>query len=177
MNNDIRAPKVRVVDNAGKQLGVMATSEAVRLAREQELDLVEMSSTSVPPVCRILDHGKLRYLQAKKNKEARKSQKSTSLREVQFRGGPNIADHDLGTKIRKVQELLAGGDKVKVSVRFRGRQQAHPENGMQLLRKVVDVVKEESNLDKVPTMEGRTLSLVLTPIAQKINKKEQVKSA
>jgi len=165
------------VDNVGKQLGVIPTSEAVRLAREQELDLVEMASTSDPPVCRILDYGKLRYLQAKKSKEARKSQKSTSLREVQFRGGPNIADHDFRTKLRKVQELLAGGDKVKVSVRFRGRQQAHPENGMQLLRRVVDVVKEESNLDKAPTMEGRSLSVVLTPIAQKINKKEKVQSA
>lgn len=165
------------MDNVGKQLGVIATSEAIRLAREQDLDLVEMASTSDPPVCRILDYGKLRYLQAKKGKEARKSQKSTSLREVQFRGGPNIADHDLHTKLRKVQELLAGGNKVKVSVRFRGRQSAHPENGMQLLRRVVDVVKEEANLDKMPTMEGRSLSIVLTPITQKTNKKEKVQSA
>ena len=166
-----------MISNSGEQLGVISTAEAIRLAREQELDLVEVAPASDPPVCRILDYGKLRYLQAKKDREARKAQKSTDLREVQFRRGPHIAEHDFVTKVRKVHQLLADGDKVKVSVRFRGRQVARPEDGVQLLRRVVEGVKEEAKLDKAPSMEGRSMSIVLIPVPAKAEKKEAVESA
>ena len=159
----------------------MPTVEALRLAREQDLDLVEVASGSVPPVCRILDYGKLRYLQAKKGREARKAQKSNELREVRFR--PNIGEHDFVAKIRKVQELVGEGDKVKVTVRFSGRENTRPERGLQLLKRVSEAVQDEVRLDRPPSREGASLSIVLMPASDKAAKttkaerKEEVKSA
>ena len=173
VNEKIRVPQVRVIGNAGEQLGIMTTLAALRLAREQELDLVEVAHGSNPIVCRILDYGKLRYLQAKKGREARKAQKSNELREVRFR--PNIATHDFDSKMRIVQRLLAHGGKVKVSVMFRGRENARPEQGMMLLKRASDSVKEEARLDRAPLREGRFLSIVLMPSSSKPLKQADTK--
>ena len=173
VNERIRVPQVRVIGNAGEQLGIMTTVAALRLAREQELDLVEVAHGSNPTVCRILDHGKLKYLQAKKGREARKAQKSNELREVRFR--PNIAEHDFAFKMRVVHRLLANGDKVKVSVMFRGRENARPEQGLMLLKRASDLVKEEARLDRAPLREGRFLSIILMPSASKPVKPDDTK--
>jgi len=147
----------------------MNMPDALDLAIQQELDLVEVSPNAEPPVCRILDYGKLRYLHAKKMKDSRKSQKSQNLREVRFR--PNIGRHDLEAKTRKVKELLNEGAKVKVGVFFRGREVTHPELGMTLLKQVAEDVKEGGRLDRPPTMEGRSITIILTPMSQSSEKK------
>ena len=145
-------------------MGVVPISQAIRLARESELDLVEVAPNSDPPVCRLLDYGKLRYLSAKKDRESKKGQKSTELREVRFR--PNIGSHDLQSKTRKVRELIQDGSKVKLTVRFRGREAAHQQLGLSVLKKVADDLKDEVRLEKPPAMEGRALSMILLPSAQ-----------
>ena len=151
-----------MVAEDGTQLGVMATREALALAREQDLDLVEVAPNSVPPVCRLLDYGKFRYLQSTKEREMRKGQKAHGMREVRFR--PKIGQHDIDFKARLVRRLLAEGNKVKVSVMFRGREIAHPEIAVNLLRRVHDGLKEESKLEQAPNLEGRFMSIILTPI-------------
>jgi len=138
------------------------------MAREQEVDLVEVASGADPPVCRLLDYGKFKFIQAKKEKEARKAQKSTGLREVRFR--PGISPHDLEAKSRSVQKLLATGAKVKVSVMFRGRSITHPELGVALLRKLAEGLQDVAKLERTPAMEGRMLSIILVPASQKDGK-------
>ncbi len=135
--------------------------DAMNLAQQKNLDLVEVSATADPPVCRILDYGKLRYLHSKKVKESKKSQKSTVMREVRFR--PNIGTHDLEAKTRKVKNLLDDGTKVRVAVFFRGREMTHPELGMSLLKRVAEKLKDDGRLERPPTMEGRALAIILTP--------------
>ena len=152
---------MRVIDSDGTQKGIMSVQDALEMARMKNLDLVEVSATAKPPVCRILDYGKLRYLHAKKVRESKKSQKSNIMREVRFR--PNIGAHDLEAKTRKVKKLLADGTKVRVAVFFRGREVTHPELGMALLKRVADQLKEEAKLERPPTMEGRALAIILTP--------------
>lgn len=147
----------------------MSLQDALDLAQQKDLDLVEVSATADPPVCRILDYGKLRYLHAKKVKESRKSQKSTTMREVRFR--PNIGAHDLAAKTRKVKQLLDEGAKVRVAVFFRGREITHPELGMTLLKRVAEQVKDEARLERPPAMEGRALAIILTPTGSKGDKK------
>jgi translation initiation factor IF-3 len=139
----------------------MPVGQALQKAREWDLDLVEVAPNSDPPVCRVLDYGKLRYLSAKKDRESRKGQKSTELREVRFR--PNIGSHDLEAKTRKVRELINDGSKVKLTVRFRGREAAHNEIGLSVLKRVADDLKDEVRLEKAPSMEGRALSMILLP--------------
>ena len=139
----------------------MPVGQALQKAREWDLDLVEVAPNSDPPVCRVLDYGKLRYLSAKKDRESRKGQKSTELREVRFR--PNIGSHDLESKTRKVRELIKDGSKVKLTVRFRGREAAHNEIGLSVLKRVADDLKDEVRLEKAPSMEGRALSMILLP--------------
>ncbi len=161
VNEGIRIPEVRVVDDQGQQLGVIPTREALALARERDLDLVEVSPNAVPPVCRVLDYGKFRYIQTIKAKEMRKSNKANALREVRFR--PRIGRHDIESKERLVHRLLGEGSKVKVSVMFRGREREHPEVAMNLLREVAETLKEESKLEQAPNLEGRMMSIVLAP--------------
>lgn len=156
---------MRVIGEDGAQLGVMSVGQALQKAREWDLDLVEVAPNSDPPVCRVLDYGKLRYLSAKKDRESRKGQKSTELREVRFR--PNIGTHDLEAKTRKVRELIQDGSKVKLTVRFRGREAAHNEIGLSVLKRVADDLKDEVRLEKAPSMEGRALSMILLPSAQR----------
>lgn len=154
----------------------MSLIDALALARQRDLDLIEVSSTAEPPVCRILDYGKLRYLHAKKIKESRKAQKSTDMREVRFR--PNIGTHDLASKIRKIKELLHDGAKVRVAVYFRGREVTHPELGMTLLRRVADEVKDVARLERSPSMERNNVSITLVTASIKTEKKPaEVKSA
>jgi translation initiation factor IF-3 len=154
-------PEVRVVDEDGGQLGVMTTQQAVDLAREHDLDLVEVAPNSEPPVCRLLDYGKFRYLQSTKEREMRKTQKTNSLREVRFR--PKIGIHDIHAKERLVHRLLGQGSKVKVSVMFRGREIDHPELAVSLLKQVNDVLKDEAKLEQPPKLEGRFMSIILAP--------------
>ena len=158
------------MDNTGAQLGVMDTSAALSLAQERNLDLVEVSPNTDPPVCRILDYGKLRYIHSKKVKSSRKAPKSTTMREVRLR--PNIGQHDLQSKIRKVKQLLDDGAKVRLSVMFRGREITHPELGMSLLKKVASTVVDSARLEKPPAMEGRFLAINLVPSAAKVEKKD-----
>lgn len=168
---------MRVIGNAGEQLGIMPLEQALRLAREKQLDLVEVAPHAQPPVCRLLDYGKLRYFQTKKEREARKAQKLTIVREVRFR--PNISEHDMAPKTRKVRELLEEGAKVKLSVFFRGREVTHPELGLSLLKRIADELKEEAKLERPPALEGRSLSIVLAPAPRKAvkagEKREEVK--
>ena len=158
-------PNVRVITEDNEQLGVMTVQDALAQAQERGLDLVEVAPGADPPVCRLLDYGRFRYVQTKKEREARKSQKSTALREVRFR--PAIGQHDLDAKYRTIQKLLNTGAKVKVSVLFRGRAITHPELGMNLLRKVAEGLQEEAKLERAPAMEGRMMSIILTPTGKR----------
>ena len=139
----------------------MDLNRALEAARAADVDLVEVAPNSDPPVCRLLDYGKLRYLTSKKERESKKGQKSTEQREVRFR--PNIGDHDLESKTRKVRELIHDGSKVKLTVRFRGREAAHQQIGLSVLKRVADDLKDEVRLERPPAMEGRALSMVLIP--------------
>ncbi len=158
-----------VIGADGDQLGVMPTSQALTLARERNLDLVEVAPTNTPPVCRILDYGRLRYLSAKKERDSKKAQKNTSLREVRFR--PNIGDHDLSAKVRKIKELLDDGSKVKVSVFFRGREVTHQQIGMQRLKQIVDDLQEEAKMEQAPSFEQRHLTITLAPLPRRGERK------
>ncbi len=142
----------------------MSTRDALNYARERDLDLVEVAPNANPPVCRVLDYGRLKYLQAKKEREAKKGHKSAELREVRVR--PRIGEHDVDVKVRKVKELLDQGDKVKISVFFRGREQAHPELGIAVLRRIAEELKEQAKLERPPTQEGRAVNIVLIPVGK-----------
>ena len=139
----------------------MTVAEAIRMARENDVDVVEVAPNGTPPVCRLMDYGKFRYEQAKKEREAKKTQKSSSLREVRMR--TRIGDHDMLRKTNKIREFLDGGDKVKVSVQFRGREMTHPEIGNQLLGKVARSLIDDARVESPPIMERRTMSMVLVP--------------
>ena len=143
----------------------METRRALQMARDAEVDLVEVAPNSEPPVCRLLDYGKLLYLSSKKEKESKRGQKSTEQKEVRFR--PNIGTHDLDAKVRKVREFIDDGSKVKLTVRFRGREAAHQQLGLSVLRRVADELKDDVRLERPPAMEGRALSMVLIPSLQK----------
>jgi translation initiation factor IF-3 len=143
----------------------MSLQDAMVLAKEREVDLVEVAPAADPPVCRLLDYGRFKYVQTKKEREAKKAQKAMGLREVRFR--PAIGQHDLDSKYRIIQKLLASGAKVKVAVQFRGRAITHPELGVALLRRVAEGLREEAKLEKAPSMEGRMLSIILAPVARR----------
>ena len=164
-----------VVDNTGQQIGVMTLRKAVELAQENNLDLVEVSSESKPPVCRILDYGKLKFLQAKKTKEAKKSQKTIVVKEVRF--GTNMGENDFDIKANRVRKFIQMGSKVKVSVFFKGRQVAYPEKGMVVLKKIFKKIEDVAKLDKKPLKEGRYLSMILSSESSSSQKKREVESA
>ncbi|MEC8958337.1 MAG: translation initiation factor IF-3 [Chloroflexota bacterium] len=161
VNERISSPQVRVIGDDGAQLGVMEVARALQLARDAEVDLVEVAPNSDPPVCRLLDYGKLLYLTSKKERESKKGQRSTEQKEVRFR--PNIGSHDLDAKTRKIREFIGEGSKVKLTVRFRGREAAHQQLGLSVLKRVADELKDEVRLERPPAMEGRALSMVLIP--------------
>ncbi len=150
-----------MVDEDGGQLGVMSTRDALAMAKERELDLVEVAPSSVPPVCRLLDYGKFRYLQTTKEREMRKSTKANAMRQVRFR--PRIGQHDIEAKERLVKRLLEEGSKVKVTVLFRGREIVHPELAVKLLKDVAEALKADAKVEQAPQMEGRMMSILLAP--------------
>ena len=160
-NEFITVPKVRVIDDEGENLGVMFTQEAMERAYEIGLDLVEVSPTADPPVCKFLDIGKYKYEAQKKANIARKTQKTQELKEIKMR--PNIDDHDYDTKMKKVHDFIGDGDKVKITLRFRGRELSHQQLGMQLLQRVAENVGEIAKVEAYPRMEGRQMLMVLAP--------------
>ena len=157
----ITVPKVRVIDQDGENLGVLYTKEAIATAHEVGLNLVEVSPGADPPVCKILDVGKFKYEAQKKAAAARKNQKTQEIKEIKMR--PNIDDHDYDTKMRSVTKFLGEGDKVKLTLRFRGRELAHQQIGMDLLRRVQEDVAEIAKIESYPRMEGRQMLMVLSP--------------
>ena len=157
----IQAEKVRVIDENGENLGVMYTREAIEQANELGLNLVEVSPGADPPVCKFLDVGKHRYEAQKKANAARKTQKTQQIKEIKMR--PNIDDHDYDVKMRSVTKFLEEGDKVKMTLRFRGREMAHQELGMNLLKRVQDDVAEIAKIEAYPRLEGRQMLMVLSP--------------
>ncbi len=151
---------MRVVDEDGTMIGVMPLTQALDLARDRDLDLVEVSPMANPPVCKLMDYGRFKYEQRKKENEARKHQKVTELREIRLK--PRTGEHDVQVKTRKIQEFLAEGDKVKVSVVFRGREMAHPELGRALLESIANELKGAATIERSPTLEGKMMSMIVT---------------
>ncbi len=164
-NEDINVPEVQLIDAQGQNRGPTRIQEAIRLAQEAGLDLVEISPNAEPPVAKILDLGKFKYQAQKKANEARKKQKVIEVKEIKLR--PNIDDHDYDVKMRSVSKFLEEGDKVKVTMRFRGREMAHQELGLQLLFKIRDQMTAMSKVESEPRSEGRQMVMVLAPTAQK----------
>ena len=175
VNERIIAKEVRLVGEKGEQLGIMPLVQAREVARKHNLDLVEVPSTSVPPVCRLLDYGKFKYEQAKKEHQVRKSQKVSLLREVRLR--PKIGIHDFEAKLRTAKKLLTGGDKVKVTLMFRGREATHPELGWKVLQRMVESLSDIASLERQPVMEGRRMNIILAPVSAKAKVKEEAKEA
>jgi translation initiation factor IF-3 len=160
-NEFIQSPKVRVIDHEGENLGVMYTREAIEQAQEHGLDLVEVSPNADPPVAKFLDVGKYKYEAQKKANQARKTQKTQEIKEIKMR--PNIDDHDYETKMKAVHKFIGEGDKVKITLRFRGRELSHGQLGMQLLQRVQQDCAEDAKVESYPRMEGRQMLMVLSP--------------
>ena len=161
INDEIRAKEVRLVGAEGEQIGIKPFREALQMAIDLNLDLVNVAPTAKPPVCRIMDYGKFRYEQQKKEKEARKNQKIVDIKEVWFRA--NIEEHDYQTKLRNVVKFLKDGDKVKCSVRFRGREITHAEVGKKVLERVMQEAQELCIVERVAKLEGRSMIMILAP--------------
>ena len=161
INEEIRDKEIRVVGDDGAQLGIMSAKDALKIASEKNLDLVKIAPQAVPPVCRIMDYGKYRFEKAKREKEARKNQKTIDTKEVRL--SLNIDVHDFDTKVNNAIKFLKGGDKVKVSVRFRGREMAHTSIGGELLKKFGESCAEVANVEKNPKLDGRHMSMFLSP--------------
>ena len=161
LNHRIRVPEVRVVDAEGNQLGVMDTRQALSLAREQGLDLVEVAPTAQPPVCRILDHGKFKYDTAKKNKEAKKKSHTVDIKQIRLRYGTE--QHDLDYRIKDARRFLEEGDKVQLILQFRGREMSHPEIGKAQMDKLTQAVADVASVERPPVMEGRRMTMLLAP--------------
>lgn len=161
INDRIRAPEIRLIGADGENVGVVTPSRAMDLAAEAGLDLVEISPNATPPVCKIMDFGKFKYEQQKRESEARKKQKTIEVKEVKFR--PNTDTHDYDVKMRNVFRFLENGDKVKVTLRFRGRELAHQDLGMKVLLRVRDDTEEIAKIEQMPKMEGRQMTMVMAP--------------
>ncbi len=165
VNEGIRSQQVRLIGQNGEQIGIKTKAEALVMAQNANLDLVMVAPGAKPPVCRIMDYGKFRFEQQKKDREARKNQKVISIKEIRL--SPSIEDHDFNTKMRNAKKFLEKGDKVKVSVRFRGRAITHSDLGRQVLEKLAEECAEVSVVEARPKMEGRSMFLVLAPKAEK----------
>ena len=161
INEEILDKEVRLIGDEGEQLGIMSAAEALRIATERELDLVKIAPGSTPPVCKIMDYGKFRFEQTKKEKEAKKNQRVIEIKEIRM--SPGIDTNDFNTKLKNGQKFLQDGDRVKVSVRFRGREMAHTEIGAQLLKDFAEKCADIANMDKAPKLEGRNMSMFLSP--------------
>nr|WP_289214742.1 translation initiation factor IF-3 [Halobacillus campisalis] len=165
INEKIRAREVRLIDVNGEQLGVKSKNEALDIAANANLDLVMVAPNAKPPVCRIMDYGKYRYEQQKKEKEARKNQTTIKIKEVRL--SPGIEEHDFNTKLRNARKFLSKGDKVKASVRFRGRAITHKELGQKVLDRLAEECKDVATIETKPKMEGRNMFMMLAPVTEK----------
>ena len=165
INEEIRAREVRVVADEGEQLGIMSGRDALNLALERHMDLVEIAPNAKPPVCRIMDYGKYRYEQQKRDKEARKKQKSFDIKEVKLR--PGIEDHDFDVKFKNAVRFLEDGDKVKVTIMFRGRELSHPELGEVLLTKMAKQLEDLAVIERAAKLEGKNMIMIVSPKANK----------
>jgi translation initiation factor IF-3 len=161
INDRIRVPEVRLIDDEGKQVGVLKIADALRFAQERELDLVEIAPEAHPPVCRVLDYSKYKYEQAQKQKQARKHQQQITIREIKFR--PKIAQHDYDTKKHHVERFLRQKDKVKVTIMFRGREVAHPERGAAILDRLAEELAELGIVEQRPQQEGKNMTMMMAP--------------
>ena len=161
VNEEITARKVRLIDEEGEQKGVVTIDSALAKADEAGLDLVEISPNADPPVCRVMDHGKYLYEDSKRKAAARKNQKQIQVKEIKFRPGTDVGDYDI--KLRKLREFLDGGDKTKVTIRFRGREMAHKELGADLLKRIEKDLEEHGSVEQYPKLEGRQMVMVLAP--------------
>jgi len=175
INDRIRASEVRLVGPEGEQVGVVRLDIALRLAQESDLDLVEVSPNSNPPVVKIMDYGKFKYEAAQKAKEARKNQANTVLKEVRFR--LKIDTHDYETKRKRAESFLKQGDKVKAMILFRGREQSRPEQGVRLLQRFAEDVAEFGQVESTPTIDGRNMVMIIGPLKTKADQKQQAKKS
>ena len=161
VNEDITAQQVRLIGSDGQQLGIMATADAMKQAVGEGMDLVEISPNADPPVCRVLDYGKFRYQDSKRKAAAKKKQKQMQVKEVKFRPGTDIGDYEV--KLRNLRKFLENGDKAKVTLRFRGREMAHQELGLELLKRVESDLVDYGSVEQYPKMEGRQMVMVISP--------------
>ncbi|WP_330634622.1 translation initiation factor IF-3 [Anaerovorax sp. IOR16] len=161
INNEINDKEIRLIDADGTMLGIVSISEALELAFQKDLDLVKISPNAVPPICKIADYNKTMYEKAKKKKEARKSQKIVVLKEVRL--SVKIGENDLNLKSKNAHKFLLEGNKVKVSIRFKGRQQKYKEDGIEVLTKFADTLTEVGDIEKAPSLEGRTMIMIVSP--------------
>ena len=168
LNEEIRDSEIRLIGSSGEQLGIMSAAQALKIADEQDLDLVKISPQANPPVCKLMDYGKFRFEQSKREKEARKNQHVVEIKEVRM--SPGIDVGDFNTKLKNAQKFLTEGNRVKVSVRFRGREMAHTEIGRDLLLRFAEQAGELASMEKEPKMEGRSMSIFLAPKAPKPGK-------
>ncbi len=171
VNERIRIREVRLIDENGEQVGIIPTFDALQMARERGLDLVEVAPNAMPPVCRLMDYGKFRYEQSRKERESRRHQHVVELKEVRIR--PKIDDHDFETKGRQAAKFLDGGDKVKLTVLFRGREMAHPDIGRGLLDQLAEQLRPHGTVESQPRMEGRTMTMFMNPLKQKLSQTEK----
>ncbi len=171
INEEIRDKEVRLIGEDGEQLGIMSLEDAMKVAIEQDLDLVKIAPGSKPPVCKVMDYGKYRFEQSKREKEARKNQHIVEIKEIRM--SPGIGENDFVTKLKNAQKFIAEGDRVKVSVRFRGREMAHTSIGQKLLLDFAERCSETASLDKQPTLEGRNMSVFLSPKVKESAKKSK----
>ena len=175
INERIRVPQVRLISETGDQVGVIPTEQALRYAQERDLDLVEVAAEARPPVCRVLDYSKYKYEQDQKAKAARKHQQQVTIREMKLR--PKIATHDYETKKGHVRRFLDNGDKVKVTIMFRGRETTHPERGEQLLMRLAEDVEDLGTIEQRPSLDGRNMTMVMNPLKAKERKPEPEKKS
>ena len=162
LNDDITYEQIRLVSDSGEQLGILSPDEARKIAEERGMDLVEIAPNAEPPVCRLMDYGKYLYASAKKKQESKKKQKQITVKEIKFRPGTDIGDYDI--KVRNLTKFLDAGNKVKVTLRFRGREMAHQELGMEMLKRVEEDLKEIGIVEQMPKMDGRQMVMVLAPV-------------
>ena len=175
INERIRVPQVRLISETGDQVGVIPTEQALKYAQERDLDLVEVAADARPPVCRVLDYSKYKYEQDQKAKAARKHQQQVTIREMKLR--PKIATHDYETKRGHVRRFLDNGDKVKVTIMFRGRETSHPERGEQLLVRLAEDVEDLGTIEQRPSLDGRNMTMVMNPLKAKERKPEPDKKS
>lgn len=165
INEEIRDREIRVITADGEQLGIMSAKDAMKIALQRNLDLVKIAPQAAPPVCKIMDYGKYRFEQAKREKEARKNQRVVEIKEIRL--SLNIDTHDFETKLGHAKKFLAAGNKVKVSIRFRGREMAHPENGLDIMKRFAEACENDGTVEKAAKLEGRSMLMFIAPKATK----------